>query len=131
MGFFQWMAIGAGAVAGTWLRAGLGILLNPVFPPIPLGTLAVNLIGGYLMGAAMVIVEKYPMLPPEVRLAVITGFLGGMTTFSAFSGEAVTLLSKQEYAWGGVLIFGHVAGSLAMTALGILTLKWVIRQGLF
>lgn len=123
MGIYGIFAVGAGAVVGAWLRWGFGILFNPVFPTLPLGTLLANLLGGYLIGLAMAYFAQHAGLSPEVRLLVITGFLGGLTTFSTFSAETVTLLARQQFFWAGVIIAAHVLGSLAMTALGILTVK--------
>src|ERR1700675_2876101 len=117
------LAVGGGAAAGAWLRWGLGIALNPVFPTLPLGTLAANLTGGLLMGFAMELLTRHAVLPPELRLLVTTGFLGGLTTFSTFSAEIVTLLLRKEYWWGTIAIAGHVVGSLAMTILGILLVR--------
>lgn len=111
----QWLAVGAGAALGAWIRWGVGIALNASI--LPLGTLVVNLLGGFLMGIALAFFVATPA-QSEVRLFVMTGFLGGLTTFSAFSAEAFTLLHKQEYAWASVHILSHVLGSLAMTALG-------------
>ena len=119
------VAVGFGAALGAWLRWGLGILLNPLFPTLPLGTLAANLVGGYLVGVAVEIFVQHAGVPPEVRLLIITGFLGGLTTFSTFSAEAVTLLARQQYAWALALIGSNLAGSLLMTILGILTVKVV------
>lgn len=115
-GFF---AVGAGAAVGAWLRWGLGALLNPVFPTIPLGTLAANLAGGLLMGVAMSFITHFEALAPEVQLLVTTGFLGGLTTFSTFSAETTTLLTRGQYAWTGALVALHVAGSVAMTIAGM------------
>src|SRR5438128_4482680 len=92
-------AVGGGAAVGAWLRWGLGIALNPVFPALPLGTLAANLIGGFVMGVAMEILARNAALAPEVRLLLTTGFLGGLTTFSAFSGEMAALLLRRELGW--------------------------------
>lgn len=117
------VAVGVGAALGAWLRWALGMFLNPMFPTLPFGTLAANLIGGYLIGIAVELFVHHSGVPPEVRLFVITGFLGGLTTFSTFSAEAVGLLSRQQYAWAGALMIMHVAGSIAMTVLGILTVK--------
>ena len=83
------MAVGGGAAAGAWLRWLLGMMLNPVFPTLPLGTLAANLLGGWLMGLALGFLGHYESLPPEMRLFITTGFLGGLTTFSTFSAEKV------------------------------------------
>lgn len=123
MGFYAFFAIGLGAATGAWLRWGLGLLLNPVFPTLPLGTLAANLLGGFLMGMAMELLMRYAVLPPELRLAITTGFLGGLTTFSTFSAETVTLLLREEYLWTLAIILTHVVGSVTMTVLGMLTLK--------
>jgi len=117
------LAVGGGAATGAWLRWGLGALLNPLFPTLPLGTLAANLVGGFLMGAAMELMTRHAIMSPEARLLVTTGFLGGLTTFSAFSAEVVTLLLRREYLWGSVAIAAHVLGSIAMTLAGILALR--------
>ena len=111
----QWLAVGAGAALGAWIRWGLGIALNASI--LPLGTLLVNLGGGFLMGMALAYFVATPT-QNELRLFIITGFLGGLTTFSAFSAEAFGLLHRQEYAWAGAHILSHVLGSLLMTALG-------------
>jgi CrcB protein len=117
------LAVGAGAAVGAWMRWWLGIALNPLFPTLPLGTLAANLIGGYLMGVAMALMEHFQSLSPELRLLVTTGFLGGLTTFSTFSGEATTLLAHQQYGWLATLATAHVAGSILMTVIGIATAR--------
>lgn len=119
------LAVGIGAAIGAWLRWGLGIALNSAFPVLPLGTLAANLIGGYLIGLATGFFAHASNIPPEVRLLVITGFLGGLTTFSTFSAEAVTLLMRQQYGWVTMHIGLHLLGSLLMTVLGILTINYV------
>ena len=123
MGVYAIMAVGGGAAIGAWLRWGLGYALNPIFPTIPLGTLCANLLGGYLMGMALGILSHYESLPPEMRLLMTTGFLGGLTTFSTFSAETVTLLARGEYAWATAIVLGHVIGSLAMTGMGIVTMS--------
>jgi CrcB protein len=117
------LAVGGGAAIGAWLRWGLGIMLNPVFPTLPLGTLSANLIGGLLMGFAMEIITRHAVMSPEMQLLATTGFLGGLTTFSTFSAEIVTLLLRREYFWGTIAIGSHVVGSLAMTVLGILVVR--------
>lgn len=114
-------AVGIGAAVGAWLRWALGSTLNPVFPTLPLGTLAANLVGGYLIGLAIAFFAENASVPTEVRLLIITGFLGGLTTFSTFSAEAVTLLTRAQYGWGVALILSHFAGSIVMTLLGIAT----------
>jgi len=123
MSFYGLLAVGVGAAVGAWLRWWFGLLWNPVFPTLPLGTLAANLMGGYLVGLAMAVFADHPGLPPEARLLLATGFLGGLTTFSTFSAETVTLLLRAQYLWAGGIIAIHVAGSVVMTLLGIGTVK--------
>ena len=125
MGLYAVTAVGVGAVLGAWLRWWFGVVLNPVFPTLPLGTLVANLTGGYLVGIAAEYFFHNNALPPEARLLIITGFLGGLTTFSTFSAETVSLLLREQYSWAFTIIFSHVAGSLAMTVLGILTIRWL------
>ena len=120
------LVVFGGAGFGALLRWGLGSMLNPVFPTIPLGTVAANLIGGLLVGVASAFFTHHAGLPPEWRLLVITGFLGGLTTFSTFSVEVVTLIGRQEYGWALGAAGVHLAGSLALTATGI-----VIANALF
>lgn len=124
------LVVGVGAAAGAWLRWGLGSVLNPVFPTLPLGTLVANLIGGLMMGMAMEFLTRHAVLPPETRLLVTTGFLGGLTTFSAFSAEVVTLLLRREYLWGSIAIGAHVVGSIAMTVLGLLLARSLLAWSL-
>jgi len=111
---------------GAWLRWGLGVALNALVPTLPLGTLAANLIGGYLIGVAVELVVQGALLSAEWRLFIITGFLGGLTTYSTFSAEAVELLQYQHYGWAMLHVGSHLAGSLAMTVLGIYTVRAVI-----
>ena len=122
---YSFLAIGIGAACGAWLRWGLGLWLNPALPEMPLGTLAANMIGGYLIGLSIAFFMQHPGLSPEWRLLVITGFLGGLTTFSTFSAETVTLLLRGQYLWGTSIIVAHLGGSLLMTVLGIQTFKWL------
>lgn len=115
-------AIGVGAVLGAWLRWGLGLWLNPVFATVPLGTLAANLSGGYLIGVAMAVVDINVEMSPELRLFFVTGFLGALTTFSTVSAEVVQLIQNTRYAWAFAAAGLHLFGSLAMTGLGIFTI---------
>ncbi len=118
------LAIALGAVLGAWMRWGLGLLLNPLFPTLPLGTLAANLIGGYLIGAAITVFQINVELPAELKLFFVTGFLGALTTFSTFSAEVVTLIRSAQYAWAFAAASLHLFGSLLMTGLGI----WTVLQ---
>jgi CrcB protein len=119
----QFAAVGIGAALGAWLRWGLSVWLNPRAPSFPLGTLASNLIGGYLVGFAVAYFIARIDLAPEWRLFTITGFLGGLTTFSTFSAEVTELLMRGDYAAGAWLAFAHLAGSLVLTAAGFATFR--------
>lgn len=125
MGGSGFIAVGFGAALGAWLRWWLGVALNTLNPNLPYGTLAANLIGGYLIGIAVEYFSQQVALPIEIRLFAITGFLGGLTTFSSFSAEAVGLLMESRYAWAFLLISSHLIGSIAMTVLGIFTVRGV------
>ena len=129
MGFYGFLAVGIGAALGAWLRWWLGIAFNPVLPTLPLGTLAANLAGGYLVGVAVAFFSEHAGLPPETRLFVITGFMCGLTTFSTFSAEAVTLISRNEYLWALAHTAVHLGGSLVMTVLGMLTINLLKAKG--
>lgn len=125
MTFYAFIAVGLGAAIGAWLRWGMGFWLNPVMPQLPLGTLAVNLIGGYFIGLAVAFFMQHPGLSPEWRLFIITGVLGGLTTFSTFSAETVASLVRGQYAWSLAIVAAHLSGSLLMTLLGMQTFKWL------
>jgi fluoride exporter len=119
------LAISIGASLGALLRWWLGLALNSLFPTIPPGTLVANLVGGYLVGLAIAFFATYSALAPEWRLLVITGFCGGLTTFSTFSAEIVTLLQQGRAAWAFVAAGAHLAGSVLATFAGIATLVWL------
>ncbi len=119
------LAIAVGAALGAILRFFLGTGLNAVFPQIPPGTLAANLIGGYLVGVAVAYFAAHPGVAPEWRLFVITGFLGGLTTFSTFSAEVTALLLEGRTIWACTAIATHVIGSLLATLLGLATVAFV------
>jgi CrcB protein len=122
------LSIFIGAGLGALLRWALSLGLNALFPAIPLGTLAANLIGGYLIGLAAVFFTVKAGLPPEWRLFVITGFMGGLTTFSTFSAEVVTSLAQSQIGWAVAEIGVHVCGSFALTALGMWTARvWLVK----
>ena len=106
-----------------------GILLNPLFPTLPLRTLAANLGGGLLMGCAMELASRHSMMTPEMRLLATTEFLGGLTTFSTFSAEITTLLLRREWLWGAIGIASHVVGSILLTIIGILLMRAAIFVG--
>lgn len=115
------IAIASGAALGATMRWLLGLSLNALFPAIPPGTLAANLIGGYLVGVAIAVFPQMPALAPEWRLFVITGLLGGLTTFSTFSAEVSAQLLHGRLFWASSAIAAHVLGSIGMTLLGLAT----------
>jgi CrcB protein len=126
--FYSWTAVGAGAAMGAWLRWRLGILLNSVFPTIPFGTLTSNLLAGFLIGISVEVFAQSTDLPPEARLLVITGLLGGLSTFSTFSAEIVELLEAKEYWWGLAAVSAHLFGSLALTVSGIVLARFLFSM---
>jgi len=119
------VAVGLGAALGAWTRWGLAAALNSTFPAVPLGTLTANVIGGFLIGVAMEWFGRHAGLPAEVRLLVITGFLGGLTTFSTFSAEIVASLLRGHYLWASAIALSHFAGSLLATILGVFCVRWL------
>ncbi len=127
MNALSWIAIGSGAACGAWLRWILGLLLNPLFPILPLGTLAANLGGGLLMGMAMASLAQFESLGPEWRLFVTTGFLGGLTTFSTFSAESATLLLRGQWPWAAAHTVLHVVGALLAAFAGMALVRLVLR----
>jgi len=129
MSGFPIVAVFGGAGCGALLRWWLGGWLNPIFPTIPLGTLAANLIGGLLVGVASAFFTHNSGLAPEWRLLVITGFMGGLTTFSTFSVEVVTLISRHEHWWALGAASVHLVGSLILTGIGILIANALFVRG--
>lgn len=127
MAYYGVFAVGLGAAIGAWLRWTLASL-NPLVAGLPIGTLAANLIGGYLVGLAVGYFADHAGLAPEFRLFIITGFLGGLTTFSTFSAETVYLLIRAQYGWALLQVFSHLAGSLLLTVLGMQTYKWFAQS---
>lgn len=123
MNAMAFAAVGAGAALGAWLRWGLSVLLNEHLPMLPLGTLVANLSGAFLIGAAFEFLVQHATLPSELRLFFITGFLGSLTTFSAFSLEASLLLQEGRFGWAMALVSSHLLGSVAMTLLGLMTVR--------
>lgn len=120
----MWLSIFAiffGAGLGALLRAGFNFLTVGAASIIPLGTLISNMVGGYLIGIAIAFFGNNPNLSPEWKLFVITGFLGGLTTFSSFSAEVVGFMQRGELSWALGTALLHLVGSLALTFLGILT----------
>jgi CrcB protein len=119
------IAIAFGASLGAWLRWLLGMKLNALFPAIPPGTVVANMVGGYIIGLAIAFLAASPNLSPEWRLLIITGFCGGLTTFSTFSAETVALIQEGRLLWALGSISLHVLGSLAMTAAGLLSYQMI------
>lgn len=119
------IAISLGAASGALLRWQLGARLNSFCPALPFGTLAANLIGGYVIGLAIAFFSLSPGIAPEWRLSIVTGFCGGLTTFSTFSAEVVSLFQEGRLVWAIGAIAIHVAGSLIMTFAGMLSWHWL------
>lgn len=115
--------MGIGAALGAWLRWGFQTWLNPRMPLFPLGTLAANLVGGYLVGLAVAYFMARHDLPHEARLFIVTGFLGGLTTFSSYSAEVVELVMRGDVGPGVLLAAAHLAGSLVLTWAGFATFR--------
>lgn len=118
------VAVGIGGALGSLFRWFLGLRLNALFPNLPLGTLAANVIAGYIIGVAVAWFARFPGVPTEWRLFVITGLMGGLSTFSTFSAEVVAHLEQGRYGWAAGEIAIHVSASIAMTLLGIATVAW-------
>lgn len=117
----NFVAVGLGAAIGAWLRWGLGLWLAGLHDKVQAGTLLANLGGGYLVGIALGFFAAYPHIAPEWRLFAITGFLGGLTTFSTFSGEAMVLLQRGDYGWAMAHSLLHLAGSILFCIAGFAT----------
>lgn len=125
MNVLGFAAVGVGAAIGAWLRWWLGLRFNGVLPPLPLVTLAANLLGGLLIGIAVALFDRHAALPPEARLLVVTGLLGGLTTFSTFPAELTSLLLRADLPWALGLLGIHVGGSVLLTVAGIFSVRLV------
>lgn len=123
--FTNTLAIGMGAALGAWCRWGVGIAFNAILPSFPLGTLLANLSGGFMMGVAMGLIGLGSLDNPSLRLFVTTGFLGGLTTFSAFTGESLSLLHRHNYFLATVHACSHVFGALLMAAIGVAFIQYL------
>ena len=119
----NWLAVGLGSALGAWLRWGLGLWLNTLKSHFPIGTVVANLAGGYMIGIAVALFGSHPGLSPEWRLFVITGFLGGLTTFSTFSAESMVLLQRGQFSWAFIHIALHLIGSIAFCIAGFATYR--------
>lgn len=123
-GWLSVLAVSSGAALGALLRWQLSVWLNPLVPGLPPGTLISNLVGGYLVGVAVAFFAHQPQWAPEWRLFAITGFLGGLTTFSAFSVEIVALLQQGRLLMAATAVSAHLGGSLLATLAGLFTYEW-------
>ncbi|WP_066570573.1 fluoride efflux transporter CrcB [Snodgrassella sp. CFCC 13594] len=126
--FYAILAIGIGSAIGAWVRYSLSLSMNAMMPPIPMGTLASNLIAAYIVGAAIAYFGSAPNLSPNWRLFIITGLAGGLSTFSTFSAELLTLLRDGRLGWSASMLALHVCGSLAMTLFGMITISLFRHQ---
>ncbi len=117
------IAISVGASLGALLRWQLGLKLNSLLPALPLGTLSANLIGAYIIGVAIAYFSQVPQLSPEARLLIITGFCGGLTTFSTFSAEVFTQLQNSQILWALRTTLVHIVGSVLLTFLGFVSFQ--------
>lgn len=122
------ISIAVGAALGALLRWWLSLQLNALLPSMPLGTLSANLLGGFLMGLALQYIAQNPSLSPAMRVLITTGFLGGLTTFSTFSAEVVTLIMQQDLGWAALVLVTHVAGSLVATLLGVASMRMMLNH---
>jgi CrcB protein len=122
------LAVSLGAALGALLRWALGLKLNTLLPSLPPGTVVANLVGGYIIGAAIAFFANTPGVAPEWRLLIITGFCGGLTTFSTFSAEVVVLLQQGRLAWAMGTVATHLAGSLLMTLAGLWSVHWLMGR---
>ena len=127
---YSLIAIFSGAGFGALLRWFLGMKLNSIYPSLPLGTLGANLLGGYMIGLAIAFFSNNTSLSPEWRLLIITGFLGGLTTFSTFSAEMVSLIQEQKLTTVFMGLALHIGGSLIMTLLGMATFSLLQHKGI-
>jgi CrcB protein len=121
------LAISIGASIGALLRWAFSTAFNPLFPLLPLGTLCANLLGGYLIGISVAWLGAHSEFPAEVRLLIVTGFLGGLTTFSTYSAEVVGLIASERYAWALACASVHLLGSFALTAAGMASYRALSR----
>lgn len=124
------LAVAIGGAIGSLFRWVLGLLLNGLFPDLPLGTLAANVIAGYIIGVAIAFFARFPQIPPEWRLFVTTGLMGGLSTFSTFSAEVVGDIQQSRYGWAAGEVALHLSGSLMMTMLGIATVSLIARAAM-
>ncbi len=123
---WTFLLVGLGAALGAWMRWGIGAWFNPLLPILPLGTIIANLFGGFLMGITIELTKSHALLSESARLALTTGFLGALTTFSTFSGEMVMLILKHEYIWAVAMAAIHVGGSVALTMVGMYLVKLLL-----
>lgn len=125
--FQSFLAVAIGGALGSLFRWFLGVRLNGLYPDLPLGTLAANVIAGYIIGVAIAFFARLPQIPPEWRLFVTTGLMGGLSTFSTFSAEVVSKLQQGRFGWAASEVAFHLSGSIIMTILGFATVAAVSR----
>ncbi|WP_428945353.1 fluoride efflux transporter CrcB [Pantoea sp. FN060301] len=120
------IAIMIGGAAGCVIRWLVGVRLNALFPNLPPGTLVVNLLGGFIIGGAMLFFLRHPQLDPAWKLLIMTGLCGGMTTFSTFSLEIMSLLQSGSYLWAMASVLIHVVGSVLMAFAGFWLMSLIL-----
>ncbi len=128
MNWKGFIAVGIGGVLGCWARYVIGFLLDPLIPHLPLGTLAVNWIAGFCMGCLIGLFQMFETLPIELRLFTATGILGGLSTYSTFSADAVRLLMSGLYGWFALVVVSHVVGTLLLTVAGLWLMRFFFRE---
>ena len=129
MNLYGWLMVAGGGILGCLLRWRLGVLFNPLFPTVPLGTIAANLAAGFVIGISIALSEHYATVPAEVRLFLATGFCGGLSTMSTFAAESFTLISKNELLWGAAHLGMNVIGSILMVMIGIQFVRFILSGG--
>ena len=121
------VAVAGGAALGALVRWLLTVAFAATSPSLPLGTLIANLVGGLLIGITIGLLDPFDTLPVAWRLALTTGFLGGLTTFSAFAGETVTLMLRGQWGWTTLIVVAHVLGTLLASLLGVGIARLLVR----
>jgi CrcB protein len=124
----NFLLIGFSAAIGAWFRWLIGAGFAGIFPGLPFGTLAANLLGGLLMGVSIAFFQSLANISEELKLIVNVGFLGGLTTFSAYTADLFDLIQKGELSMALLLIFAHVVGALLLCYVGFYLTNLSLRS---